>query len=61
MITVQYVADLKGAIRYCSCNSCGKSMSDDKNMVQIKFNQEQGTGIVISLCSECRRELYQKI
>ena len=61
MIEIRHVADLKGAIQYCSCNSCGKSSSDEKDMIQLSFKQEHGTGIIISLCSECRKELHEKI
>lgn len=61
MIKMQYVAELKGARKYCSCNSCGKSASDDSGMVQIRFTYGDGHGIAVNLCSECRRELYEKI
>jgi len=61
MITIQYVDDLKGARKYCSCNSCGKSASDDSYMVQIRFTYGDGHGIAVNLCNECRRELYGRL
>ena len=61
MIKMQYVADLKGARKYCSCNSCGKSANDDTRMVQIRFTYGDGHGIAVNLCDACRRELYEKI
>lgn len=61
MIKIQYVADMKGARKYCSCNSCGKSSSDDEQMIQVHFSYGDGHGVAINLCDSCRRELYEKI
>ena len=61
MIKIQYVADLKGARKFCSCNSCGKSSSEDMQMVQIRFSYGDGHGIAVNLCDACRVELYEKI
>lgn len=60
MIKIQYVADLKGASRFATCNGCGKSSKNDKQMVAVRF--EYGySGALIYLCDKCRRELYEKI
>jgi len=61
MIKIQYIADMKGARKFCSCNSCGKSSSEDEQMVQIRFSYGDGHVLAVNLCDACRRKLYEKI
>jgi len=61
MIKVQYVADLKGESSYCSCNACSKPYNEDTKMVRVHFQNGYGFGTVVYLCTECRRELHEKI
>lgn len=61
MVKVQYVSDLVGGSKYCSCNSCGKSWKNDPKMIQVRFQNTNGFGVVVALCDKCRQELYKKI
>lgn len=61
MIKIQYVSEIKTAQRFCSCNACGKSSQDDPKMIQVHFQDGSGFGVIVCLCDECRRELYEKI
>ena len=60
MIKIQYVSDLKGASRFATCAGCGKSSQDDKLMIAVKFEYTHSR-ILVHLCNECRKELYEKI
>lgn len=39
------------------CNCCGKHGEDDPDMIDVVFRGKSGHGIVVTLCTECRREL----
>ena len=61
MIKIEYMVDRKGAEAYGSCICCGKSASDDPKAIAVTFKNNYGQGVVVTLCDECRRELYEKI
>lgn len=61
MIKVEYMKDRKGAESYGSCVCCGKSAGEDPQMVAVTFKNTWGQGVVVTLCDECRQELYEKI
>jgi len=58
MIKIQYISGLQGTL---FCNACGKPWQYDKKMVQIHFQDGNGFGVLVVLCDDCRRELYEKI
>ena len=61
MIKIQYVSEIKTTQRFCSCNDCGKPSQEDPKMIQLRFQNGSGFGVIVCLCDECRRELYEKI
>lgn len=61
MIKVEYMKERKGAESYGSCICCGKSATDDPKMVAVTFKNNWGQGVVVTLCDQCRKELYEKI
>ena len=52
---LEKLCNLKGAIRFGSCNDCNKSSKDDINMVRITF--ESSTSVC--LCNKCLNRLIQ--
>lgn len=62
MITVQYIADLKGAQRFGTCVACGKNSADDPKMVRVTYTYHDGKCTTSAcFCDDCRRELFEKI
>ena len=49
------ISELEGASRYGTCNKCGASSKNDKNMIRI--SPENGSSIC--LCKECALELLK--
>lgn len=64
MITCEYVHD-KVVFNNGSCNSCGKTVAEDPNMVRITVTmplaQVFGRGNSICLCSNCLSELKREL
>lgn len=60
MIEITRLNECSGSNRFGSCNSCGRSSSDDKSMVRITFMMErQGTSVC--LCSKCANVLFNTL
>lgn len=51
------ISELEGASRYGTCNKCGASSKNDKNMIRI--SPENGSSIC--LCKECALELLKDL
>lgn len=62
MIEMEYLRNSKEYYKFGSCASCGKKSDEDKGMVRIIFQNENGYGLTnVILCTDCRRLLYMKI
>ena len=57
MIVVNYVLELPYPV---VCYGCGKKSDEYGVRIEVK-NPTRIKGEVIYLCSDCRRELYEKI
>lgn len=58
MITMDYLADKKGADRFGTCANCAKSSDADLLMARIYFKPEYSSASrSVCLCQKCRAEL----
>ena len=64
MIKINKLREWSNANRFGVCTSCGKTPEEDKEIVRIRFaNDNAGIrqGTSICLCSECLKILQEKI
>ena len=61
MIITEKLIELKGAKRFGVCNSCGKTLSDDRTLGRITFSVYGDGGISVCLCERCANVLIEEL
>lgn len=64
MIEITKLREHNNANRFGACTSCGKTPEEDKEIVRIRFTNDNAgirQGTSICLCSECLKILQEKI
>lgn len=57
MIIVRKLIKLKGAEKFGTCNSCGKTSSEDSTLIRITCSTYRNSGTSICLCEGCANVL----
>lgn len=61
MFTLEKLADLEGAAKYGSCDSCRVLSVDDDSLIRIEASGDDGTYQSVCLCRKCAEKLLNSL